>query len=333
MLCRAVATGLGVPVAVEQAEIVVVDVEQLVEIDLGNAGVDAAVGEWIGARSLAECMSVFEDRGVTAAPVYDSAQIADDQHFQARPVLTRRPDSELGSVLMHDVTTRLSRTPGAIRSPAPGSRPRQRRHSRPARPRRRQHRRTAVGRAMTTITPRAIPAWRSLLFVPANVPRFVRKAAGLQVDIVILDLEDSIAPDAKAGAREAAVAAAAELQAAGRTVFARINQPLDLAVRDVEVALTGSMAGLVLPKIGGPDHVELLSELVAKRERAAGIPEGATRFIVIIESCSGFAKMREIASSDRKRPPRNATLIRRRCAGRGVDADRSCSRAVDRRRG
>ena len=151
---------------------------------------------------------------------------------------------------------------------------------------------------MTTITPRAIPAWRSLLFVPANVPRFVRKAAGLQVDIVILDLEDSIAPDAKAGAREAAVAAAAELQAAGQTVFARINQPLDLAVRDVEVALTGSVVGLVLPKIGGPDHVELLSELVAKRERAAGIPEGATRFIVIIESCSGFAKMREIAASD-----------------------------------
>lgn len=84
-----------------------------------RAAVDAAVGGWIGARSLAECMSVFEDRGVTAAPVYDSAQIADDPHFQARPVLTRRPDSELGSVLMHDVTTRLSRTPGAIRSPAP----------------------------------------------------------------------------------------------------------------------------------------------------------------------------------------------------------------------
>jgi citrate lyase subunit beta/citryl-CoA lyase len=56
-----------------------------------------------------------------------------------------------------------------------------------------------------------ISRWRSLLFVPANVPRFIDKAAGLDVDIVILDLEDSIAPDAKGAAREAAVVAASRL--------------------------------------------------------------------------------------------------------------------------
>jgi formyl-CoA transferase len=81
--------------------------------------VDAAVGGWIGERSLAECMRIFEAAGVTAAPVYDSSQMAHDPHFQERPVLTRRPDADLGSVLMHEVTTRLSRTPGAIRMPAP----------------------------------------------------------------------------------------------------------------------------------------------------------------------------------------------------------------------
>ena len=152
---------------------------------------------------------------------------------------------------------------------------------------------------MTTIAkPRTIPAWRSLLFVPADVKRFVRKAGGLEVDIVILDLEDSIAPDAKASAREAAVEAAAELEAAGRTVFVRINQPLDLAVRDIETALTRPVAALVLPKIGGPDHVRLLSELVAKRERETGMAEGSTRFVIIIESCGGFARMGEIAASD-----------------------------------
>lgn len=82
--------------------------------------VDAAVGGWIGERSLDECMRVFEAAGVTAAPVYDSAQMIEDPHFQARPVLTRRPDADLGSILMHEVTTRLSRTPGVIRMPAPG---------------------------------------------------------------------------------------------------------------------------------------------------------------------------------------------------------------------
>jgi formyl-CoA transferase len=84
-----------------------------------RAEIDAAVGGWIGARSLAACMTVFEEAGVTAAPVYDSSQVAEDPHFQARPVLTRLPDAELGSILMHEVTTRLSRTPGAIRMPAP----------------------------------------------------------------------------------------------------------------------------------------------------------------------------------------------------------------------
>lgn len=148
------------------------------------------------------------------------------------------------------------------------------------------------------LAPHEITAWRSLLFVPANVPRFVEKAAGIEVDIVILDLEDSIAPDAKATAREAAVQAAAKLKAAGRTVFVRINQPLDLAVRDIETALTADVAGLMLPKIAGPDHVRLLSEVVTKREQAAGIPEGRTRYALIIESCEGFAKMREIAASD-----------------------------------
>ena len=52
-------------------------------------------------------------------PSTDSAQVTDDLHFQHRPVLTRRPDRDLGSVLMHEVTTRLARTPGAIRTAAP----------------------------------------------------------------------------------------------------------------------------------------------------------------------------------------------------------------------
>jgi len=148
------------------------------------------------------------------------------------------------------------------------------------------------------LPPHGIEAWRSLLFVPANVPRFVEKAAGLAVDIVVLDLEDSIAPDAKADARKSAVSAAERLKAAGRTVFVRVNQPLDLAVRDIEAVVTPSVAGLMLPKVAGPEHVRLLSELVAKCERAAVVPEGRTRFILIIESCEGFAAMREIAASD-----------------------------------
>ena len=48
---------------------------------------------------------------------------------------------------------------------------------------------------------------RSVLYLPASNPRAIEKARGLTCDAVILDLEDAIAPDAKAEARQAAVSA------------------------------------------------------------------------------------------------------------------------------
>jgi citrate lyase subunit beta / citryl-CoA lyase len=56
------------------------------------------------------------------------------------------------------------------------------------------------------MTPTARPR-RSALFMPASNPRAIEKARGLDCDVVILDLEDSVAPEEKARARELAVAA------------------------------------------------------------------------------------------------------------------------------
>ena len=56
------------------------------------------------------------------------------------------------------------------------------------------------GRAMTQDESGLRPR-RSLLYVPASNPRALEKALGLESDGVILDLEDSVAPEAKAGAR------------------------------------------------------------------------------------------------------------------------------------
>jgi crotonobetainyl-CoA:carnitine CoA-transferase CaiB-like acyl-CoA transferase len=81
--------------------------------------VDAIVGSWIGARPLAETMAVFEDAGVTAAPVYNIAQFMADPHVHERGIIVETPDAELGSVPAHDVTPRLSATPGSLRNPAP----------------------------------------------------------------------------------------------------------------------------------------------------------------------------------------------------------------------
>jgi len=64
---------------------------------------------------------------------------------------------------------------------------------------------------------------RSALFLPASNPRAIAKARILNSDAVILDLEDAVAPDAKAMARDAAVAAVREGGFGHRLVVVRTN--------------------------------------------------------------------------------------------------------------
>ena len=80
---------------------------------------DAAVAEFIAARTLSENMAIFEKAEVTANPVYEVDQLLEDPHVHGRGVLVEAPDSEAGSVLMHNIIPRLSETPGQFRHPAP----------------------------------------------------------------------------------------------------------------------------------------------------------------------------------------------------------------------
>jgi crotonobetainyl-CoA:carnitine CoA-transferase CaiB-like acyl-CoA transferase len=81
--------------------------------------VDAVVGGWIRQRTLKENLAFFEKEEITAAPIYNAAQIAEDRHFQERGIVVEVEDAELGSIPMHNVTPRLSGTPGGFRIPAP----------------------------------------------------------------------------------------------------------------------------------------------------------------------------------------------------------------------
>jgi len=80
---------------------------------------EAPIVAFIGARTLAENMQIFEQAEVTAAPVYDIDQFLDDPHVGAREIVVDMPDPEVGQILMHNVIPRLSDTPGGLRRPAP----------------------------------------------------------------------------------------------------------------------------------------------------------------------------------------------------------------------
>ena len=81
--------------------------------------VDRIVGEFIAAKSLAEILAFFDAAEITIGPVYDAAQLLQYGYVVERECLVDVEDSELGSVPMHNVTPRMSGTPGGFRSPAP----------------------------------------------------------------------------------------------------------------------------------------------------------------------------------------------------------------------
>jgi citrate lyase subunit beta/citryl-CoA lyase len=145
---------------------------------------------------------------------------------------------------------------------------------------------------------RALPNWRSLLYVPASAAKFVTKAHERGADVIILDLEDGVAPDAKDAARAGLSASVASARRGGADVVVRINRPLRMAAQDIAAAVAAGADGLVCTKMMGADHVRLLSELTAESEAEAGRLIGAVRFVVLIEDAASLAHAQAIAAAD-----------------------------------
>jgi crotonobetainyl-CoA:carnitine CoA-transferase CaiB-like acyl-CoA transferase len=80
---------------------------------------DSAIGKFIGSRSQAENLAIFQDSGVTVGPVHDIVGLLEDPLVKGREVIVRLPDDEMESLAMHNIPARLSVTPGLIRAPAP----------------------------------------------------------------------------------------------------------------------------------------------------------------------------------------------------------------------
>ena len=144
---------------------------------------------------------------------------------------------------------------------------------------------------------RPLPVWRSLLYVPVNVDKFVEHAHTRGADCIQLDLEDSVPTAEKAHARTLVQAAAAQVRRAGADVVVRINQPLALAVRDIEASVCAAVDGLAITKVDGPSHLRLLDELVTELEASTGLGHGHTKFIAMIETPAAFFEMRAIAAA------------------------------------
>jgi citrate lyase subunit beta / citryl-CoA lyase len=136
---------------------------------------------------------------------------------------------------------------------------------------------------------------RASLFVPAHVTRFVESAWRRGADVIILDLEDSVAPSAKAEARAAVRAAIPLILRGGSAISVRINH--DTWAEDIEAALWPGVSVISFPKAESAEEIRRVAALLDRLEPERGIAPGATRIAPAIETVAGLYHAREIATA------------------------------------
>jgi citrate lyase subunit beta/citryl-CoA lyase len=138
--------------------------------------------------------------------------------------------------------------------------------------------------------------FRSLLYVPASSERFVAKAHEREADVVILDLEDSVAPAQKDMARSALAAAVPSVTRNGARAFVRINSEEERYLPDAAAACRAGAFGLFVPKSRDPKRIQQLAARLDDVEREIGRKEGV-KLILMIEDPGAVFDARTIAAA------------------------------------
>ena len=141
---------------------------------------------------------------------------------------------------------------------------------------------------MTDIRPR-----RSVLYMPGANERALEKAKSIDADALILDLEDSVAPDSKIAGRENVCAAVRSGEYGHRELAIRVNSiGTEWHDDDIAAASAAGPDAILVPKVESAAQV---LELVAKME-AAGAPE-STQLWAMIETPKALLHAEEIAAA------------------------------------
>ena len=139
------------------------------------------------------------------------------------------------------------------------------------------------------------PVWRSILYVPGNVPKFIDKAHERGADCILVDLEDSVTVAEKPTARAMLPETMKKVVRGGADVAVRINRPLRLAIPDIEAAVRPGLSALFITKTEGVQHLRLLDEAVSELERERGMPVGSVGFGAMIEHPRALSELNDIA--------------------------------------
>jgi citrate lyase subunit beta/citryl-CoA lyase len=123
---------------------------------------------------------------------------------------------------------------------------------------------------------------RSLLFVPGDSEKKFAKASGIGADVLILDLEDSVAPSMKEAARAQVAALLDDRSQRDWSFFVRVN-PFDTGMTfdDLAAVVKPGLDGLLIPKANGAADIARIGEELDRLEANAGMEQGSVKIAVV----------------------------------------------------
>lgn len=149
------------------------------------------------------------------------------------------------------------------------------------------------------------PGWRTALFIPVHIEKFVAKAHTRGADAYILDLEDSVPLVQKEAARACVIPASKVVSQGGADALVRINLDARFAMLDIEASVDENVKAIVVPKVESAEQIRAFSQRISELEQAKSLPEGHTALILMIESVDALPKLDDIANAD----PRVVAMI------------------------
>ncbi|VFM95937.1 MAG: beta-methylmalyl-CoA/L-malyl-CoA lyase [Candidatus Kentron sp. G] len=161
--------------------------------------------------------------------------------------------------------------------------------------------------SFTLVEPRTVRLNRSEMAVPASNPKFIEKSTQSPADVILFDLEDSVAPDEKNDARRNLIKALSEKDWGHRTLSVRING-LDTPYMYRDIVDVIEQAGdkldlVMIPKVGTAADVYAVDMLLTQIEAARGFKK-RLGIELLVETALGMKNIDEIAAAS----PRNESL-------------------------
>ena len=153
--------------------------------------------------------------------------------------------------------------------------------------------------------------FRSLLFTPGHKPEWIRKTQRYDPDAVILDLEDAVPPELKAGARATVKDGITFLKSVGIGAFVRINPFDNGGADDVAGIMTPGLSAICLAKLSNAGQIRELSEAMSYAEGKAGMPHGAVDIVAMPETAEGLCDVRLLAGASKRVKSVNTAIIDR----------------------